>query len=51
MCIICERELWGEHRALEREFLSPAAERTKVCPGASSEKGLLSLFCRRRHDR
>src|SRR5438309_11845869 len=20
MCIICERELWGEHRALEREF-------------------------------
>jgi hypothetical protein len=23
MCIICERELWGEHRALEREFFKP----------------------------
>jgi hypothetical protein len=36
MCIICERELWGEHRALEREFFKPC----KTChkfPGASSE--------------
>jgi len=36
MCIICERELWGEHRALEREFFKPC----KICkkfPGASTE--------------
>lgn len=36
MCVICERELWGEHRALEREFFKPC----KLCnkfPGTSSE--------------
>jgi hypothetical protein len=36
MCVMCERELWGEHRALEREFFKPC----KICkkfPGASSE--------------
>src|SRR5579863_3301603 len=36
MCVVCERELWGEHRALEREFFKPC----KICkkfPGASSE--------------
>ena len=35
MCIICERELWGEHRALDREFFKPC----KTCnrfPGAST---------------
>ena len=36
MCIICEHELWDEHRALEREFFEPC----KICkkfPGNSSE--------------
>jgi hypothetical protein len=36
MCVMCERELWGEHRALESEFFKPC----KICkkfPGASSE--------------
>jgi hypothetical protein len=36
MCIICERELWAEHRALEREFFKPC----NICkrfPGTSSE--------------
>ena len=36
MCIVCERELWGEHRALESEFFKPC----KICkkfPGGSSE--------------
>ena len=36
MCITCERELWGEHRALEREFFKPC-KRCKEFPGASSE--------------
>src|SRR4029077_645057 len=36
MCIVCEKELWDEHRALERELFRPC----KMChkfPGASSE--------------
>jgi hypothetical protein len=36
MCVVCEHELWDEHRALEREFFKPC----KICkkfPGASSE--------------
>jgi len=36
MCIICERELWGEHRALEREFFKPCKTCRKF-PSASSE--------------
>jgi len=36
MCIICERELWGEHRALEREFFEPC-KTCKKFPGTSSE--------------
>jgi hypothetical protein len=36
MCIICERELWGEHRALECEFFKPCKTCNKF-PGASSE--------------
>jgi hypothetical protein len=39
MCIICERELWGEHRALEREIFKPC-KTCKTCnkfPGTSSE--------------
>lgn len=36
MCIICERELWGEHRALEREFFKPCKTCNKF-PGTSSE--------------
>jgi hypothetical protein len=36
MCIICERELWGEHRALEREFFKPC-KTCKKFPGTSSE--------------
>lgn len=36
MCIICERELWGEHRALEREFFKPC-KTCKKFPGLSSE--------------
>ena len=36
MCIMCERELWGEHRALEREFFKPC-KTCKKFPGASSE--------------
>ena len=23
MCVICERELWEEHRVIEREFFKP----------------------------
>jgi hypothetical protein len=36
MCVVCEHELWDEHRALEGEFFKPC----KICkkfPGASSE--------------
>ena len=36
MCIICERELWGEHRALECEFFKPC-KTCKKFPGTSSE--------------
>ncbi|MFZ0278803.1 MAG: hypothetical protein WA254_23925 [Candidatus Sulfotelmatobacter sp.] len=36
MCIICERELWGEHRALERELFTPCKTCNKF-PGASSD--------------
>jgi hypothetical protein len=36
MCIVCERELWGEHRALESEFFKPC-KTCKKFPGASSE--------------
>jgi hypothetical protein len=36
MCVMCERELWGEHRALEREFFKPC-KTCKKFPGASSE--------------
>jgi hypothetical protein len=36
MCVVCERELWGEHRALEREFFKPC-KTCKKFPGASSE--------------
>jgi len=36
MCVICERELWGEHRALEREFFKPC-KTCKKFPGTSSE--------------
>jgi hypothetical protein len=36
MCIICERELWGEHRALEREFFKPC-KTCKKFPGTNSD--------------
>jgi hypothetical protein len=36
MCIVCEHELWDEHRALEREFFKPCRT-CKKFPGASSE--------------
>jgi hypothetical protein len=36
MCIVCERELWGEHRSLEIEFFAPCKTCNKF-PGASSE--------------
>ena len=36
MCIMCERELWGEHRALESEFFEPC-KTCKKFPGTSSE--------------
>ena len=36
MCIMCERELWGEHRALEHEFFKPCKTCNKF-PGTSSE--------------
>jgi hypothetical protein len=36
MCIICERELWGEHRALESEFFKPC-KKCKKFPGTSSK--------------
>ena len=36
MCIVCERELWGEHRDLEREFFKPCKECNKF-PGTSSD--------------
>ncbi len=35
MCIVCEHELWGEHRVLEREFFK-ACKRCKKFPGGSS---------------
>jgi hypothetical protein len=36
MCVVCEHELWEEHRQLESEFFTPC----KTCgkfPGNSSE--------------
>ena len=36
MCIVCEHELWDEHRALEREFFK-VCKRCKKFPGASSQ--------------
>lgn len=36
MCIVCEKELWDEHRALEREFFNPCMI-CKKFPGNSSE--------------
>ena len=36
MCVVCEHELWDEHRALEREFFKPC-KTCKKFPGASSE--------------
>ena len=36
MCVMCERELWGEHRALECEFFKPC-KTCKKFPGTSSE--------------
>jgi hypothetical protein len=36
MCIVCESELWGEHRALETEFFKPC-KKCKKFPGGSSE--------------
>jgi hypothetical protein len=36
MCVMCERELWGEHRALEREFFKPC-KTCKRFPSASTE--------------
>jgi hypothetical protein len=36
MCIVCEHELWDEHRALEREFFKPC-KTCKKFPGASSQ--------------
>ncbi len=36
MCIVCEHELWDEHRALDREFFK-ACKRCKKFPGASSQ--------------
>jgi hypothetical protein len=34
MCIICEHELWDEHRALEREFFEPC-KTCKKFPGTN----------------
>jgi hypothetical protein len=36
MCIVCEHELWEEHRALECEFFKPC-KKCKKFPGASSQ--------------
>jgi hypothetical protein len=36
MCIICERELWEEHRVIEREFLMPCKKCNKF-PGTNSD--------------
>ena len=36
MCIICEHELWDEHRALEREFFEPC-KTCKKFPGTNSD--------------
>jgi len=36
MCFICERELWGEHRAIERKFFKPC-KKCKKFSGTSSE--------------
>ena len=36
MCVICERELWGEHRAVEHEFFKPCRQ-CKKFPGLSSD--------------
>src|SRR5205085_12512614 len=36
MCFICERELWGEHRAIERKFFKQC-KKCKKFSGTSSE--------------
>jgi hypothetical protein len=36
MCIVCEHELWEEHRALEREFFKPC-KKCKKFPGGSCQ--------------
>jgi hypothetical protein len=35
MCVVCEHELWDEHRALDRLFFK-ACKRCKKFPGNSS---------------
>jgi hypothetical protein len=36
MCVICERELWEEHRVIEREFFKPC-KKSKKFPGTNSD--------------
>ncbi len=36
LCIVCEHELWEEHRSLEREFFKPC-KKCKKFPGASTK--------------
>ena len=36
MCIVCEHELWDEHRALESEFFK-ACKKCKKFPGGSTQ--------------
>jgi hypothetical protein len=43
MCIVCERELWGEHRQLEREFFKPC-KKCKKFPGNSSDGSCYHCF-------
>jgi len=43
MCIVCEHELWDEHRVLEREFFKPC-KRCKKFPGTSSEGACYHCF-------
>ena len=40
MCIICERELWGEHRALEGEFFKPCKTCNKFLAPALREPAI-----------
>ena len=42
MCIVCEHELWDEHRALEREFFK-ACKRCKKFPGASTKEPAITV--------